>query len=418
MKYIFYSLIVLLFVSGCSDDPVGPAPVIEAVAPLNGNAGTSVTLAGKNFTSSSVVLFNGVKGTTHFRSDKLLIANVPAGASSGNITIQSSGHHVDFRYPFEVLATAPTASHTFYLHSNNRVASMLLPVTEYNVFNDISCPLDLYQQILHDVYNKFEDDFDFLFLIHNNETRPNKDIYGYNRWISNAVEGIGIQRFDYAGDYGSSGRLKSIITMPTRNGLVTGPLLHEIMHTWANSAFPTENINAATGEVYNSSGHWGMSGCGGALGGFAGVLEENVGSHPDKYRIDLNIANGYSNFELYLMGLIGPEELTPFDVFYDLVSLQMDVLEAKTRVRYTREKIETDLGLRVPAYTEAQKEFKGLVLVITTIPLSTDEFNRFDQQVDQFFKPADEGTALVNFWEATQGLGLIQAGNLSQSMKE
>jgi YD repeat-containing protein len=80
---------------------IGP-PVITSVTPVNGVVGTSVTVAGSNFgalQNTSTLKFNGITATPSAWSDTSLAATVPAGATSGPVTVnvlQSSNTTVAF----------------------------------------------------------------------------------------------------------------------------------------------------------------------------------------------------------------------------------------------------------------------------------------------------------------------------------
>ncbi len=71
----------------------GEAPIISSFTPSNGVRGSSVTLNGGDFTNlnSPAVKFNGVAGANQTpTSTTVLVATVPAGATSGFITVANS----------------------------------------------------------------------------------------------------------------------------------------------------------------------------------------------------------------------------------------------------------------------------------------------------------------------------------------
>jgi hypothetical protein len=75
------------------EDPV-PAPTIESFFPAKGVAGSKVTITGTNFRPSTVeniVNFNGTSAKVNSATTTSLIVTVPAGATSGRITIAHSG---------------------------------------------------------------------------------------------------------------------------------------------------------------------------------------------------------------------------------------------------------------------------------------------------------------------------------------
>ncbi|HTG28380.1 MAG TPA: IPT/TIG domain-containing protein, partial [Methylomirabilota bacterium] len=72
--------------------PAGSAvPVITSITPASGPIGTSVTLTGTGFTGASGVSFNGTRATTFtVSSDTQMSATVPAGATTGKISVTNT----------------------------------------------------------------------------------------------------------------------------------------------------------------------------------------------------------------------------------------------------------------------------------------------------------------------------------------
>lgn len=289
-------------------------------------------------------------------------------------------------------------------------------------------------EITKPLYTKFKDDFDFIVFVLDNTSVPAHGTYGMNVQVSNAVHGIGQSLFDRTADYGSAGRLKSHVTLWSRNAMERGPFLHELCHNWGNYAFATEAISGALTAV-SAGGHWGVAGCGGQLGGFdQSTLKTNVDGVADKFNarmpgkstfgFNANGGNGvpYSDFELYLMGLLPVSELKPFDVFSGCSVDQADVgpwngsFRAKTRTTYDGDKLTAVLGARVPSFETSQKHFRALCAVLTpSLALSSDVEANIDAQLERMSRPSDDGQWwLNNFWEATRGRGTISF-DLSES---
>jgi hypothetical protein len=68
-----------------------PAPTITAFAPGSGPAGTSVSISGTGFGTTTTVRFNGVAAGFVLNSSTMLTATVPPGASTGPITVTTAG---------------------------------------------------------------------------------------------------------------------------------------------------------------------------------------------------------------------------------------------------------------------------------------------------------------------------------------
>ena len=145
--------------------------------------------------------------------------------------------------------------HDFELHSNNRVSSLLMGASEYDdwVNNDGFSNTSLRTALVQDIYQRFDDDYDFIILLLNEPSIPeNLSYYGRLIGVSNIIEGIGLSSYDFSSEYGSSGKLKALIQMTGLEYLKYGPALHELAHQWANFALPTHSVSS-TGTNLTSS---------------------------------------------------------------------------------------------------------------------------------------------------------------------
>ena len=68
-----------------------PAPTISSYTPASGWPGTSVTVAGSGFTGTTAVSFNGTAAAFTVTSGSQLTATVPAGATTGPISVTTAG---------------------------------------------------------------------------------------------------------------------------------------------------------------------------------------------------------------------------------------------------------------------------------------------------------------------------------------
>lgn len=339
------------------------------------------------------------------------------------------------------LLTPPLAD-MIKTHRNRRFVTMTVSQSVFDGWSTgyYNKNTDRVSEITKPLYAQFKDDFDFIIFILDNAAVPKGQPTGMNVTVSNTIEGIGRPINSEAAKYGSAGRLKSHLTIWSRNIIENGPYLHELCHNWANYAIPAEAVTGkleTVPEGKSNGGHWGFSGCGGALGGFdQSTLRTNVDDKPNKYHANMpdkqafgfnaNGSRSYSNFELYLMGLIPESELTPFDVFTGTSVAPADVtatgwngnFSATTRTTYDREKIVALLGKRVPSSEVSQKQFNVLVVVLTTVAtLGEDAESIVDAQLDRMTRPrSDDIWWLQNFWEATGGRATLTC-DLSSSAK-
>jgi hypothetical protein len=89
-----------------------PLPSITTFTPSSGGVGRSVTITGQFFTGTTKVQFNGTKATFTPISAQKLIAVVPAGATSGQITVTTAAGPGTSAGTFTVVPTPKITSFT------------------------------------------------------------------------------------------------------------------------------------------------------------------------------------------------------------------------------------------------------------------------------------------------------------------
>jgi hypothetical protein len=333
-------------------------------------------------------------------------------------------------------ADAPAQPHPLVIHPGQHAASLQLTPAEYRAwidedgFNDPAAR----KALVKEIYGTFRDEFDFIFLVLNEPKTPsNLGYVGELITVSNQVSGIGQTIFDRSADYGSAGKLKSVMAIAVNYGISDGPSLHEMMHNWANFGIQTADFDSTAGGAINEyRPHWGFTGGSspGQLGGFRqDSLVANVNGNPKRYRTApfLPFINGvntvpYNQLELYLMGVIPVSAVAPFDVFRDITAFEgypkpQFEFEADTRIRYDSARIIAELGPRVPSFATSQKSFRLLTVMITGAPLTDSAWASIERQAEVFGRPASEGTYNHNFWEATGGRATVETGNLNNALK-
>jgi hypothetical protein len=70
---------------------VGSAPTLTSISPTSGPAGLYVTLTGTNFGTGGSVSFNGTTTSYYSQNGTSTVVAVPAGATTGNVTITPTG---------------------------------------------------------------------------------------------------------------------------------------------------------------------------------------------------------------------------------------------------------------------------------------------------------------------------------------
>jgi hypothetical protein len=79
-----------------------PAPTITGFTPASGLVGATVTINGTNFTGATAVRFNGTAANFTITSATAIQATVPAGATSGPISVATPGGSVTSATNFTV----------------------------------------------------------------------------------------------------------------------------------------------------------------------------------------------------------------------------------------------------------------------------------------------------------------------------
>ena len=314
----------------------------------------------------------------------------------------------------------------YTLHTNNRVASLKMSSSDYDswINEDGFANTESRLKVVNDLYNVFEDQYDFIFFILNEPSIPeNLFYYGKLIGISNSVQGLGFLPYDNSLQYGSNGKLKAVIQLTGLEYLKYGPALHELAHQWANFALSTHSVDAPGEDLssYLYTGHWGFTG--GSTPGQLGGFNQNtlISNGNNSYSVESfgPFANGgnsvpYNELELYLMGMIDVSSVNDFDMFTEITSLSVNEstfdFTAAQRTTYTSSSLVDLLGQRVPGNTNSQKEFNLLVLVITKESLTNEEWDIVDANAEWFSKTESDETSLYNFWEATGGQGSLKIG--------
>ena len=298
------------------------------------------------------------------------------------------------------------------------------------------------------VYNKFKDDFDFIFFVldaeNSNEGIATLGFAGNTTHVNTTVQGIGIGSGNYHDSrYGSAGKLQSVIYLSSPAG-INGTAEHEICHNWGANICPTYDL-----DNFSCNPHWGVSNAGGQLGGFryVRVVEQNSGGVPGKtkyegcVRSDERNPDGsfkyagflpnttfagqpYSDIELYLMGMKPAQELRDNNFHLDVYSGNSPdpsgpYYWCSTNVTsYTIDDIIAQNGARVPDFATSQKHFKILVVAISKEGATTNNHDAIIRDIRWFSGPIDDTSNPVNlnFQQATYGVGSLEMGDLGASL--
>jgi hypothetical protein len=294
------------------------------------------------------------------------------------------------------------------------------------------------KKITNILYQHFDDEFDFIKIVPacfdaSRCIAANSGLYGRAYFAKHDVKGIGGEIIDKTAEYGSAGKLKTVNYYPHLNGITRGPSLHELMHTWGNKLGFLDEYRGVPEIV--CPGHWGWSNIGGQLGGWKPHSLEKLsdGSYQAKgtntrtsneYHFG-GLAQGdnqapYGNFELYMMGLIGPDEVKhDIKIAQDFTwkNKAKGIFEASTIHAITMDELIDNTGVRASSHLESQKNFRAMYVVISEEPLESNEWAYIDKEIYDFQLQGDDGNRNYNFWEATQGKATMTFGQTDTFLK-
>ncbi|NER17317.1 hypothetical protein [Spongiivirga citrea] len=291
----------------------------------------------------------------------------------------------------------------FTLDEDRRFTNLILSEVDYNSYLDETGNV---QDITKKVYEYFDDDFDFIIILSNEADQPPGLYFGRHTPAKLDVQGLGGNTYNNTQAFGSTATLKGVLHMPRTRYIRNGPFLHEIVHYWANKNFIPTTVG----------GHWGFSSAGGQLGGFSTLTSLGNNTYQASMSGSNNFgtfANGgnsvpYGNVELYLMGLITTDELEDLQVAENPErTTNAGEFTATAITTYTAEDLITTHGERIPNSQDSQKDFNGLVVVISKAVLTDDEITSLNDDLENFTRAAapDANTwgNSSNFWRATGG---------------
>lgn len=290
----------------------------------------------------------------------------------------------------------------------------------------------------------FSNDVDAIFLVMNQSRsefleRSTRDVISNFTASQRIFEtGIGTLPRSLVTTVGPPG-MRSYSFFGVREGLTAGPSLHELAHAWC--AYLDGPPSLALQIDAQPASHWGFTSVGGVLGGWDPQSLEDLGA--GQYRVcgpsplEAFAPQGYASnaipyapLELYLMGLIAPEEVPDIEVAINPVITTREgscaTFVADEIERVTISDIISANGARNPATQEAQKHFTLALVVISPEPLTTAEWQFYEDAVECMESTAPCGEAItgindqgefsqfvpLTFFEATGGRGSLRFATL------
>jgi hypothetical protein len=267
------------------------------------------------------------------------------------------------------------------------------------------------------VYAHFPDAFDFLLVM------PSGSLYDpvefarrenvpYFVLAKNEVQNIGLPVFDDTATFGSGGRLKGAVYHSFGSPAI---MEHELGHTWGINYGSSLGLVGDTAEGGVNLSHWDeASDINGAMQEF--VFADDVVGHlvdngDGTYRIvpQAPDAEAFAPLELYLMGLIPPEEVPPVHRL-----INPDYSDPN---RVTAEQVETitiqqlmaaEGGPRIPDHTASPKTFTAAFIAVSDRSFSQAEYDFFSAMAEYLASTAAPKAYVAPFYAATGGRATLE----------
>ena len=263
-------------------------------------------------------------------------------------------------------------------------------------------------------YKHFEDDFDFLVLVspdNVHELGPG----GTFHTVANDVQGIGLPVFSDSKEFGSAGRLKGIPFF-SHVWWFRGIILHELLHQWAAYG----SLPMVSGAHFTA-----FSNIFGAFGGaFSSPYEEIVDLGKNRFKAEKRgWSYRYGPLELYLAGLVPPEDVPDFWVAIDgeWIDQESGTFTATKIEKYTVSDIIAAYGRRVPEAPRSQREFRAAVILLIDEKDPTVDSKLLESlsaDIAWFSFPGTDESEENNFYEATGGRATITMDGLAQFLND
>jgi hypothetical protein len=206
--------------------------------------------------------------------------------------------------------------------------------------------------------------------------------------IRNAIQGIGLDAFDFGAEFGSAARLQTVMSM---NGLHRYPadpdsniggdtfstmdvFLHEFGHRWLAYTFVDSAGTPSAALLGRAHQHWSFF-----FDSDSSLMEGCDWARPaaDSFRTD-GVSNGFGMLDLYLMGLRSkaetdsffvvenPTNFDPPGIYIPITSPFVGLGCHGTAQFFHVGDIETQNGVRVPDATTAPHTFRVAVALLTS----------------------------------------------------
>ncbi len=313
------------------------------------------------------------------------------GYREGASTFSNGFFRLGVVAPSAVAAPAPIGEDAYATTNLLNLVRPRLMTKPVSFLRDVGEEMNQVAQAVYAVVGG--DPFDFLY-VWSEQPAMSAGAAGKALSVSSDVQGINRPPFDDSARFGSAGRLKAAIALDFNDN---GPILHETMHTWGAYFSPPFDFDGA---------HWGYAGTDGQLGGFDPATLRDNGDGTYTVGAFGPFANGgdskaYGPWELYLMGLLSPEQVPTVPVLRDPEQVGGGGGTLTFRAsRVDQVSIDDVVAMYGPRSPAAQTAFAAGFVVVSQRPLTGAEMGYFEAQAALFGAERGDGL-LQSFRQAT-----------------
>jgi hypothetical protein len=264
-------------------------------------------------------------------------------------------------------------------------------------------------------YQTHGDDFDQLVLFTNTKT-TRTGTFAFEFTVANEVAGIGLDVYDSSRDFGSGGRLRSVVDMDTLQRFPDDPrqrflgenntlslLGQECGHRWLAFLEFRDGAATSTELLGRDEAHWSF-------------FFDSDASHMEGNDIE-DVGNGvfrtvgtvsrYSALDQYAMGLRAVSEVPPMFVVTGVTSGQSagDAPRTGVEIRGTRKDVRiadivAAMGARRPDAAGAPKAFRqAFIYLVSQVRESSDDLNKLERiraAWETFFTASTDGRGTMS----------------------
>jgi hypothetical protein len=318
---------------------------------------------------------------------------------------------IDFQnaFPVQDLGDGLSATaYAFFIQDSNHEVMDAYPVT--NVYCG-TANFNAYRKL----YSVLPDVFDFALVMPGMQIFRPSDLaenVPYEVNVANDVQHIGMDIFDRTAEFGSAGRLKAVVYHSFGDVSIVD---HELGHAWGvNIGRSLDLMDVSNGTLM--LGHWNdMADIQGQMGRYYFAEDGSIGHFADNgdgtWRLVANTeVEPYSPLELYLMGMIPPEQVPPIHILTDPNLTDPQRITAASYQTVTIDQImQAEGGERVPSYAEAQKDFSLAFIVSQDAPFNDAAYAYFSLLSHSLMSrnPPRQHSSFAPFYWATGGRGTL-----------